>query len=313
MAIVDSIALGKSSGSLGDVTFYQLKGQTVARYRNKTPADPKTPAQLTQRLAMKNVTLAFSLMKAWAKGLDTVKVGKQTYYNRYVSILMPTFPKQVNASALDVLKSVYLGSEIWLSDLILLTPNLIDGHIRIQIDTNGMSYSSGWYLHCGLINIDNDTYDFEAQQITLTNWNNGYVDFDLLGDTDYPVFFYAFNKTIKKGSDIHMEQLNKPGQSGKVQNLIFTADGDEYPCDPIFDTDNYGIYQVFVDQPEVTLTFEYVASGGDHVITYQGDVIADDDTTTFVLPLTNPTNILEIATYTSTGDDKIYTFIIAQA
>lgn len=112
MAIIDSIALGKSKGSIGNVTFYQLNGQTIARYRNTEPADPKTPAQLNQRLGMKNATKAFSLMKAWAIGMDSIKVGKQTYYNRFTSIMINSFQKINYSTALDIIKGVLGGGAV---------------------------------------------------------------------------------------------------------------------------------------------------------------------------------------------------------
>lgn len=44
-----NMLLGKSRGSVGDVVFSQVKGQQVAKARNRQPANPRTLAQCFQR------------------------------------------------------------------------------------------------------------------------------------------------------------------------------------------------------------------------------------------------------------------------
>lgn len=49
MAIYNSIALGKAKGSIGGVTFTVQRGQTIAKSKPVSVANPQTSAQVTQR------------------------------------------------------------------------------------------------------------------------------------------------------------------------------------------------------------------------------------------------------------------------
>lgn len=54
MAIVNSIAFGKSRKSAGNVVFYDRLGQTIARQKNLTPTNPNTSAQIARRILITN-------------------------------------------------------------------------------------------------------------------------------------------------------------------------------------------------------------------------------------------------------------------
>lgn len=59
----DNMFLGKARGSVGDVVFYQLDGQQIARSRNRNPRNPKTAPQLYQRGIMASITALYSAGK----------------------------------------------------------------------------------------------------------------------------------------------------------------------------------------------------------------------------------------------------------
>lgn len=55
--------LGMSRGSVGDVTFYRNQGQQCARARNRAPRNPKTYAQIVQRMILATASRAYSRTK----------------------------------------------------------------------------------------------------------------------------------------------------------------------------------------------------------------------------------------------------------
>ena len=59
----DNLFLGFARGSVGDVTFTRVNGVQVARARNRSPKNPKTPIQLVQRVCMKTAALGYSLLQ----------------------------------------------------------------------------------------------------------------------------------------------------------------------------------------------------------------------------------------------------------
>jgi hypothetical protein len=65
MARTQNTLIGRTSGSIGGVTFSTWKGINVAKSKATSVADPKTPAQLAQRARMANAVMLF-------KGLGTI-------------------------------------------------------------------------------------------------------------------------------------------------------------------------------------------------------------------------------------------------
>ena len=56
--------LGLARGSVGDVTFYRKSGQQAARVRNRNPRNPKTSAQIIQRMILATASKAYSRLKS---------------------------------------------------------------------------------------------------------------------------------------------------------------------------------------------------------------------------------------------------------
>ena len=59
----DNLFLGMGRGKVGDIVLSRVGGQQVARARNRAPKNPKSPLQLAQRVIMKSVALAYSLVQ----------------------------------------------------------------------------------------------------------------------------------------------------------------------------------------------------------------------------------------------------------
>lgn len=58
-----NLFLGQGRGSVGDVVFYVAGGKQIARARNRSPRNPKTPSQLYQRAITSTVGRAYQLGK----------------------------------------------------------------------------------------------------------------------------------------------------------------------------------------------------------------------------------------------------------
>lgn len=59
----DNLFLGMGRGAVGDIVLSRVGGQQVARVRNRSPKNPKSPLQLSQRVIMKTSALAYSLVQ----------------------------------------------------------------------------------------------------------------------------------------------------------------------------------------------------------------------------------------------------------
>ncbi len=58
--------LGMSRGSVGDVTFYRGRGQQIARARNRNPKNPRSTAQVIQRMVLATASKAYARLKSIA-------------------------------------------------------------------------------------------------------------------------------------------------------------------------------------------------------------------------------------------------------
>lgn len=71
--------LGMSRGSVGDVTFYRNQGQQCARARNRAPRNPKTNAQIVQRMILATASKAYSRIRGIADhSFQGVEYGAQS-------------------------------------------------------------------------------------------------------------------------------------------------------------------------------------------------------------------------------------------
>jgi len=310
MAIIDSIALGKSKGSIGNITFYQLNGQTIARYRNTTPYDPKTPAQLTQRQGIRNTSSAFSLMKQWAKGLDAVKVGKQTYYNRFTSIMVNSFDKIAYPTPLDVIKGVLSGGAPAGNSIYVLRNQLKEGFIRIPLDTNHIAWEQGWFISLGVVNDTENAFESVVEPITSIDWNNGYVDVPIIGSPNYKTFAYAYNKVAKKISDIAFQYLATSQAVAGISNLLFTAGGVTYAPIPTFDYVNSGFYDLYIPDNEFTVSFDWVNMLDEHYMIYQYNPVEIVEPNVYTFQNDRTESEFAIDVIPQTSNEISYVFII---
>lgn len=58
-----NLFLGFATGKVGDVVFTRSDGEQIARGRNRSPRNPRTPSQLLQRVCLKTSSAAFSLFR----------------------------------------------------------------------------------------------------------------------------------------------------------------------------------------------------------------------------------------------------------
>lgn len=105
-----NIFLGFGRGKLGDVVFSRTNGEQVARARNRSPRNPQTPLQLLQRVVLKTVSTAYSMLQ------DITNHSFQGYMegtesqSRFATINVAVFRRALDAeinsgSAEDILSS----------------------------------------------------------------------------------------------------------------------------------------------------------------------------------------------------------------
>ncbi len=85
MAVTQNTLIGRTSGSIGGVTFSTWKGLNVAKSKATSVADPKTTAQLAQRARMKNAVAIFKTLGSIANRGFVEGANGMSGYNVFIS------------------------------------------------------------------------------------------------------------------------------------------------------------------------------------------------------------------------------------
>ena len=86
MAIVNSLAIGKSKKSAGNLTYATVKGRTIAKQKPTSVANPNTPAQQAQRTAMATIVMFWQLWASAFKELFTKRNKLFSAFNQFVHL-----------------------------------------------------------------------------------------------------------------------------------------------------------------------------------------------------------------------------------
>lgn len=92
--------LGTSAGKLGDMVFYRAGGEQRTRTR-VVPKNPKTVAQMTNRLSMLNLTSMFRSLKPILESSFPAKKSNQSAYNAFVSANKASKPYYIRKADLE--------------------------------------------------------------------------------------------------------------------------------------------------------------------------------------------------------------------
>ena len=85
MAVLKNLVMRGASQRLGGMVLYQLKGQTLARELAPAVTNPRTPAQMDNRVRLQNVVSVYRANRAWMPGAFENKKERESDYNAFVS------------------------------------------------------------------------------------------------------------------------------------------------------------------------------------------------------------------------------------
>lgn len=117
--------LGTSAGKLGDMVFYRAGGEQRTRTR-VIPKNPKTIAQMTNRLSMLNLTSIFRTLKPIVESAFPTKKSNQSAYNAFVSANKASNPFYIRKADLEEGYSVPFGIALSKGNMgLTLQPNTV--------------------------------------------------------------------------------------------------------------------------------------------------------------------------------------------
>lgn len=114
MAILNSSMFRGARKQAGGWVLYKVGGQTIAREVASQVSNPRTPAQMDNRVRLQNVVSVYRANRAWMKGAFENKKQKESDYNAFVSANLSSsqvaFTKQQAAAGAAVAAPYQISS-----------------------------------------------------------------------------------------------------------------------------------------------------------------------------------------------------------
>ncbi len=152
----------KISGKVGDLVYYVRGGQQIIRGVTISSKNPRTEAQMLQRMKWPNVLAVYRALQPYMKDCFETKTGGQTDYNRFASINLQSTPVYMEKS------SARMGAAI-------VAPYTISQGSLPSIQVSGATPTTDIAL--GTLSIDDATTVSEfAQAVIENNYDYSYGD-----------------------------------------------------------------------------------------------------------------------------------------
>ena len=148
----------KISGTVGDLVYYPRGGQQIIRGVATTTKNPRTDAQMAQRMKWPNVLAVYRVLQPYMKDCFETKQGGQTDYNRFMGINLHSEPVYLEKS------EARLGAAI-------VAPYVITQGSLPSIQVSGTTPATDIAL--GTLTIGDDTTVADFAQAVVQN-NNSY-------------------------------------------------------------------------------------------------------------------------------------------
>lgn len=171
MAVVKNFWLRDNTQKLGGAVIYQSKGQTLMRQLAPSITNPRTDAQMEQRVKLANLVAFYRASAGWMRGAFETKPSNQSDYNAFVS---------ANAA----------GNAVWLTKSQVDAGNAIVAPYVVSRGTLGeivQTLDEDWIytnLYVGDLSFGLQTTIAQFTAALLTN-NNGLQEGDQLSIIQY--------------------------------------------------------------------------------------------------------------------------------
>lgn len=204
---ISSLIIGRGKGSAGNVTVVQLKGQTILKQKAEIVANPRTPAQMTQRSMINRAVYVWQLFGNVIKTGWTSLLPFCSEYNTFVSVnslhfVSSTFTKE-NLKLADLVGSQATKGSLGVlqADEFLIASGLIDATFLVNSIVGGIKAGDKIKMLGGSNNGSEAGYDYYT--VTPSDVLNG-----------------SISNTFTLGSDLS-------GTNSVIAFWLETADGNK--------------------------------------------------------------------------------------
>lgn len=198
MAIFQSIALGKSRGSLGNVTTARVKGQNVAKEKIVSTTNVKSPAQVASRGKMSNAVLAYQYLAVFLSQAFALRKSTESIFNAFVRLTKNIYSDIVSdfswAAANMIAGEETIGGN-WFKIIAIVNGG---GNTTVNFETAGLSYPVGARLRIIQFSPASGQFDIQEMDVTSDDWVAGGVVFPQVAIVDSDFYAYIYSADKKK-------------------------------------------------------------------------------------------------------------------
>lgn len=193
MAVFNSIALGKSRGSIGNVTTARLKGQGVAKSKITQTTNVNSVGQVTSRGKMSNIVMAYQYLALFLVNAVALRKQTESVYNAFVRGFKTEISEDIadsKAAAAALLTGLagLSGNFITVSDVLIL-----NGIGTVSLNPGGLPWVSDAILRVITYNSNTGQSLVTSVAVTESQWNAGEVVLtdQLLGGNKAGAYIYS--------------------------------------------------------------------------------------------------------------------------
>jgi len=201
MAINNSVALGKTKGSIGNVTFARLKGQQISKSKIEAKGAILPANQSPAQIRMKNVVMAYQVIAMFLQFATGLRKSTESVFNAFVRIFKSSCSAVLSTSGWSALlelggKAISSGNFIQANELTRTDPN-----ITVRLITGGTAFLTNSYVAVMKVISATGANVSVQHLITEAEWNAGQIVIALVQAASDFSIIYAYNVPLKKCSE----------------------------------------------------------------------------------------------------------------
>ena len=202
MATTNSIALGKSKGSIGNVTLNRLKGQQIAKAKITSTTNVNSAGQVTSRSKMSNIVMAWQFLYLFMANAKALRKPTESVYNAFVRIFK-TLTSAIIADSASMAAGLLAGVEAAAGNFIKVTGlTSVGAVVVVAFETGGLPFVINSYVSVIAFDSVAGNQTILSRVITEAEWNAGTLTTTQSTAGSDTMGGYIFNAGKKKCSNI---------------------------------------------------------------------------------------------------------------
>ena len=203
MAIFNSILIGKGKNKIGDIVLTTLKGQSIAKQINRSPANPRTVGQVSSRARMSNAVLAWQFLSLFLSYARYERKKLESTYNWFVRVVKSTMSDTIFATAYEAAASLLALGGFGNTKLVNVTGGgASNTYVIVNFDTAGLPFVPDAKVVVANFDSNNKRIVIGTQLLLVADWNAGTVTVPAIVSASGEALAYIYSDVHKKESNV---------------------------------------------------------------------------------------------------------------